>query len=191
MSDLLELMDQLRRKCAELATAVRQAGVATEAELAATLPSEGTALPWPWVRHHGNLMRLLARREQQAKGAAEAYGYDADAWRDAHQPWTLRIGGRTYTAHLVSAEQVRTYLEHIEDADPLRQRLALARLFRAAFPFRLRYLIQGDPVRRLLALPEGAQAEALQAFFAHRVGLAVTPARGAISAVDAPSSAST
>jgi hypothetical protein len=93
--------------------------------------------------------------------------FDLDAFRAAHEPWTFMARGRTYVARHVSAPQVMRYEQAIRRADSERARYAaLWRLLRYAFPWRLSYLVYGDPVRVVMSLEPRARIAALTDFFA-------------------------
>lgn len=90
--------------------------------------------------------------------------FDADAYRQAREPFELTLGGRTYRARPVSAELV-VRLNGELAADERRARKAIERLLRAAFPWRASYLWFGDPVRQFLALDVATRNAGLRDFF--------------------------
>lgn len=94
--------------------------------------------------------------------------FNADDFLAAHRPWSFTIGGRTFGARHVSAPSVQRFeqLRAAAKDNVRRQQFALWWLLRRAFPWRLSYLIRGDPVKIMLRLPPAAQAEALRDFFA-------------------------
>ena len=102
--------------------------------------------------------------------------FDVDAFRAAHRPWSFTVGRRTFGATHVSAIKVAEYERRAADAsalyktNPRRGSRALLRalrwLLRYAFPWRVDYLIRGNPVTILLSLEPAARAEALRDFFA-------------------------
>lgn len=91
--------------------------------------------------------------------------FDLDAYREAHRPWTFRAGGFAFEARILSAEHVRRFNAELAGADAAGQRAALARLLRAAFPWRFSYRWRGDPVTRILALEPAALDATLSSFF--------------------------
>ena len=100
--------------------------------------------------------------------------FDLAAWHEAHRPWRFfRQDGRAWEARHVSARQVAAYERQraiaTTDGEHLR---ALRWILRRAFPWRFSYLLRGDPVRELLALPVDARREALEGFFAFLWGAA-------------------
>ncbi len=93
--------------------------------------------------------------------------FDVDAFRAAHRPWSLTIQGRTFGARHVSAMQVQEYERRFSTAATESARLtAVTWLLRRAFPWRVSYLVRGDPVTLVLGLEPAARAEALMDFFA-------------------------
>lgn len=104
---------------------------------------------------------------------------DIDALR---APWSFTLAGRTYTAQRVSVEQVAAFGEvlALPDPDPatqpgaakllaVRKRVALVRLLRHAYPWKLSYgwRRSSDPVRLLLGLDLASQKAVLEDFFAY------------------------
>lgn len=107
--------------------------------------------------------------------------FDSTQWTEAHQPWTVTVGGRTFTARHVSAPQAMAYQRRLADAQALPKSpdesdaqhamritkaclIAQHWILRVAFPWRISYL-RGDPVALILKLPPGAKHEALADFF--------------------------
>lgn len=96
-------------------------------------------------------------------------GFNADAFAAEHLPWTLTLGGETFTAVDPSADEViRFRAAMIAAGDDLEaQRVVLRRFVRRRFPWKVAYLWRGDPVGRFLALPLAGQEAALMALFHH------------------------
>lgn len=95
--------------------------------------------------------------------------FDLDAFREAHRPWRLTAGGRTWIARHVSARQFERYQQRVRDAqgDQRRILLAVRIILRQAFPWRFSYWIHGDPVTVLFGLEPRALNAALADFFRH------------------------
>jgi len=108
---------------------------------------------------------------------ATAKGFDVDAFRAAHQPWSFTVGGRTFGARHVSAVAVQRYeqMRVVAGKDAKRQQRALRWLLRRAFPWRLSYRLRGDPVTLILGLEPAAQRAALIDFFACLSGRTAPP----------------
>lgn len=102
-------------------------------------------------------------------------GFNADAFLAAHRPWTLTIGGRTYTARAVSVAEVLAFKAATEGADATSGERAVRRLLRRMFPYRLHYRWRGDPVALLIASGPAAVREALADFFGHLAGTTPSP----------------
>jgi hypothetical protein len=98
--------------------------------------------------------------------------FNLDAFREAHRPWSLTVGARTWTARHVSAREVQAYEHKLAAAtDQESKAVAAVRwILRRAFPWRFSYLFRGDPVRICLALEPAARREALTDFFACLLG---------------------
>lgn len=94
-------------------------------------------------------------------------GFDVDAYLAARTPWTLTLGGTTYTAAWISVDVVRRFEAERTAAgeDVARQLAAVRRLLRALFPWRPHYVWRGDPVTQLLALDAPALGAVLTDFF--------------------------
>lgn len=92
-------------------------------------------------------------------------GFNVDALKQSWTPWTLTLGGVTYTERPVSVEQVRRFWRGMESPEERVRAKAVKGLLRTAFPWRPHYVWKGDPVRRFLALDPPIQAKALQDFF--------------------------
>lgn len=92
--------------------------------------------------------------------------FDADAWLAAHEPWSLRLGGRVYRSRPVSILAVIAYQAAVAEAqgDPLANIRALERILRLAFPWRWTYL-RRDPVALILGLDDAARATVVRDFF--------------------------
>lgn len=91
--------------------------------------------------------------------------FDADAYREAREPFELRLNGRTYRARPVSAELVARMNGPLTSGDERQARRALERLLRAAFPWRAAYLWLGDPVTAFLRLDVATRNAGLRDFF--------------------------
>lgn len=96
--------------------------------------------------------------------------FDADAALAARTPWTITLRGRRYVARLVSQPALMAFQEamRLAGTDGLKQGRAIRGLWCAAFPWKWRYLWQGDPVRRLMGLDEATHYAALADFLASR-----------------------
>lgn len=83
--------------------------------------------------------------------------------------WLFAIGGRTYHARPLRPWHVTVYVGRVADAqrDPGRVRRARWWLFRCAMPWRLSYLLRGDPVSLTLAASPEEQARALARILEH------------------------
>lgn len=109
--------------------------------------------------------------------------FRASDYEAAQTPWQVELGGRVFTARLVSQEQLLGYNARVERAalapgrlttDPELQQAIEARmlagafrwLLRQAFPWGPTMLVRGDPVRRFFALPPAAFRAAREDFFA-------------------------
>lgn len=94
--------------------------------------------------------------------------FNADAYLAARRPWTLTLGGRTYTGAPVSVGQVLVFQQAVQQAgdDAVAVQAAVRVLLRALFPPRLSY-VWLDPVRQVLALDSAAQAAVLADFFGY------------------------
>lgn len=96
--------------------------------------------------------------------------FDVDAWLEAQEPWTVKLGRRTYRAEPVSVLAVLRFYRAVEegktgaDADAAYVR-AVEALLREAFPYRWRWIWRGDPVRRILGLDPAVQQAVLRDFF--------------------------
>lgn len=102
--------------------------------------------------------------------------FNADAFREAHRPWAFTLQGRTYSARHVSAPQVQAYERRAAAAKTEAQhRRALRILLRRAFPWRVSYLLRGDPVDLVIRLEPAARREALTDFFACLAGKSPDP----------------
>ena len=127
--------------------------------------------------------------------------FDVDAFRAAHRPWSFTVGGRTFGAKHVSALKVAEYERRAADASALyrtnpargsRAQLAALRwLLRFAFPWRIDYLLRGNPVAIILSLEPAARAEALRDFFASLQGKTTPTTTPLPSTSGTPSSAPT
>lgn len=98
-------------------------------------------------------------------------GVDLDAWREQHEPWFIRLKGRTYEAAPVSVLTVLAFQQEVDamkaSGDTRGYDAAVERLLREAFPYRWRMLVPwvGDPVRRIMAMGPEAVQEVLRDFF--------------------------
>lgn len=91
---------------------------------------------------------------------------DLDAYRAAHRAWGFSFRGRVFRGRHVSAMDVLRFKELLEAARRERQMVAAHKwLLRRAFPWRVDYLLRGDPVRVLLNLSPPERQEALDSFF--------------------------
>jgi len=93
----------------------------------------------------------------------------------AREPWTVRLGGIVHVAKPVSGERVVWFHRVIAEGVPTASYAALYALLRWAFPIRLSNWWRGDPVRKILKLPEEEQRAILTDFFGHLAG--TDPAR--------------
>lgn len=93
--------------------------------------------------------------------------FDHKAFREAHRPWSFTTAdGRTFQARHVSAPQYERFDDRFNHGTAQERRMAVAWILRIAFPWRLSYLLRGDPVKILLAMEPAARKEALMDFFA-------------------------
>jgi hypothetical protein len=93
--------------------------------------------------------------------------FDVDAFREAHRPWSFTVGARTFTGRHVSAPAVQRY-ERLRMSAKNESQLnrALWSVLRRAFPWRVSYLVRGDPVQVIMReLERPARDEALKDFF--------------------------
>jgi len=93
----------------------------------------------------------------------------------AQEPWTVRLLGSVHVAKPVSGERVAWFYRVVDEGVPTASYAALYALLRWAFPIRLSNWWKGDPVRKILRLPEAEQREILTDFFGHLAG--TDPAR--------------
>ena len=94
-------------------------------------------------------------------------GFNADAYRAAHPPWSITLDGRTYVAAWASVEDVKRFYADKQEAKTDAAVIhALYRLLRVLFPARFVYLVRGDPVRKILALPPPDMHAVVADFFA-------------------------
>jgi hypothetical protein len=93
--------------------------------------------------------------------------FDADRWLTEHTPWAVKLGGRVYVSRPVSVLGIQRFQVAVvaAGADGTKQRAAMRRLLRTAFPFRLQYWVTGDPVAQVLALDDAARQAVLADFF--------------------------
>jgi hypothetical protein len=97
--------------------------------------------------------------------------FDVNAFREAHRPWSLTVGARTFGARHVSAMAVQEFERRYEKAKVARDvhratQRAWWWVLRRAFPWRPTYAMRGDPVKIILReLEPPARAEALRDFF--------------------------
>ena len=114
--------------------------------------------------------------------------FDADKFQAALRPWIFTAGRSSWIARPVSApalarfhgdfkvvgdferEQLLTATSplaraRVQRRAERRRAVLLRRIFRVAFPYRLSYLVRGDPVKALIQLPPAARSEAITAFF--------------------------
>lgn len=119
--------------------------------------------------------------------------FDADAALAARTPWSITLRGRRYVARLVSWPAFVAFQEAMKlaNGEPLATGRAIRGLWCAAFPWKLRYLWQGDPVRRLMALDEDLHYGALADFLAHRGRIGKNPGRPLTTTGSGDSSAAT
>jgi len=95
---------------------------------------------------------------------------DADAERAALEPFTVTLSGRAYVARPISHPAWRTFQLAVEAATAgtlpeAAQEAALITVLRAAFPYRLPFRWQGDPVRLIHQLPPPVRERVLSDFF--------------------------
>lgn len=102
--------------------------------------------------------------------------FDADAFRAARRPWTLRIGGQTYTARPISVQAILAFKSAADAAgtDEAAAAVATRALLRQMFPYRLHYRWRGDPVDQLLSDPAIVHG-ALTDFFEYLAGTMGAP----------------
>jgi len=93
----------------------------------------------------------------------------------AREPWTVRVGGTVHVAKPVSGERVVWFYRVVDQGVPAASYAAIYALLRWAFPIRLSNWWRGDPVRKILRLPEVEQREILTDFFDHLAGSAPAP----------------
>jgi hypothetical protein len=96
--------------------------------------------------------------------------FNLDAYRTINVGWSLTVGGRTYRARPVSAEQVIAYLGEMEGASPRRAQRALRHLLRHAFPRRVSFWWRGDPVDVVMRARPHEQHAMVQDFFVSLAG---------------------
>jgi hypothetical protein len=115
--------------------------------------------------------------------------FNVDAFREAHRPWILTVGGRAFAARHVSAPQVQRYQDRIKEAgdDLARFESAVRWLLRRAFPWRPSYLLRGDPARIVLRLEPAARSAALADVYEALRGTATPPTQGEPSTSGTPS----
>lgn len=98
--------------------------------------------------------------------------FDADAFRAARRPWTLTIGGTTYTAVPISTQVILDFKAAVEgaNASEAQATAAVRALLRRMFPPRVHYRWRGDPVAHLMAQDAATVRAALEDFFVHLAG---------------------
>ena len=103
-------------------------------------------------------------------------GFDADAWRAEHVPWTFTTRGRTYESAPVSVAALQRFFTNTQGADFATQERELRTVLRVAFPWRPSFQWRGDPVRLLMALEPAARRSALADFFGRMQDSPTVPA---------------
>lgn len=93
----------------------------------------------------------------------------------ARDPWTVRLMGSVHVAKPVSGAKVVAFHQAIATGDAAMQYAAITTLLRWAFPLRWSHWWTGDPVRKILRLPEAEQREILTDFFARLAGRPPAP----------------
>lgn len=111
--------------------------------------------------------------------------FDLDAFREAHRPFALTAGGRTYPARWVSGEQVAAMVAGAQEGGRAAER-AMYRFLRLLWPWRWSYLLPGrDPVRLFARCTPLEQQEWLKSFFDHLAAM-----RAALGGTETPSTTS-
>lgn len=108
-------------------------------------------------------------------------GFDADAWRAEHEPWTFTTRGRTYVASPVSVPVLQRFFTMTQGADFATQEREIERVLRVAFPWRPSFQWRGDPVKLILAMEPAARRSALADFFGRIQGTPAVPATSGMS----------
>jgi hypothetical protein len=98
---------------------------------------------------------------------------DLDPLVAALVPPQVTLGGTTYVGKLLSWEEwvpfAPLFAKLAANELKAHEVAALIKVYlRQVFPWRVAYLVVGDPARRIRALPLGAQLEVLQDFLAHQ-----------------------
>jgi hypothetical protein len=81
--------------------------------------------------------------------------------------WAVTLGGIRYQGRPISAEAVRRFQREIAAAGDMvaAQTAAIQRVLRMAFPLTWGVFWRGDPVRKILALPDEERGALLLDFF--------------------------
>lgn len=103
-------------------------------------------------------------------------GFNVDAFREAHRPWSFTVGGKTFGARHVSAPDCQRFdrMRVAAGIDAKKHMRAIWWILRRAFPWRPSYMLRGDPVKIILALEPAARGEAMADFFGSLQGLSPT-----------------